>query len=171
MRRLSELSEKEILPIILNNQTLNRKFSEYIQESELDCYISEKLDCFSKGVDYSIGYYSHNYFAITDEWDFMEGISKSIRYYGGSTKLEKLYQQCKNLYGTNLYSYKLQQLCDLYFQEEIKSVLDYVEDLSYKIYCKDEDADYSCYLEIFIDRLDDYFIDEDGNIEHHRRIN
>lgn len=166
MKYLKDMGRKEALSVILSKQTLSDLLKNRIISGEIDFFMDDKLRCFEHGsTDYEIGIFNLNYMYVKDDWKFLEGVKKSVKSYGGSEKLEKLLAQCEKLYGTNLFSYMVNNLCDLYFNEEIKPIVDYVEKCDMAIYNKDVDCELlDDYLDIMIeDYGEDYYI-EDGEV-------
>ena len=171
MRALNTLPAAELMPVILKNETLCKMFDDYIQDSE-QIYLEDKLSCFNwSGVDYSIGFYNPNYFTMKDAADFLNGVYKSIRSFGSTQNLERLYNLCEKLSGTNLFEYHCRKLCALYYHEEIEPSIKFVEDLSYKLYCRQYSPEMDDFIECFADRLDNIYINDDGNIEKYTRLN
>ena len=162
MKALNTLPDKEILKAIYSSQELSETLREYIQDTEI-YWLDEKLNCFKSGIDYSIGFYNHNYFHVVGYNGFLEGVYKSIRSFGATEKLEKLYYQCEKLRGTNLFDYKINQLAKLYFEEELQSIIKHVEDVTYQIHCKDMNLDFD--LECFAyNRLEGIYVNDKGEL-------
>lgn len=160
----------EQMAAVFGCRHLREKLDNSIYESETE-WISEKLACFPGGsIDYQYGVCCHCYLDVTDPRGFMEGVHEAVKEYGASTRLEKLIRHCDKLRGTNLWEHHVSKVCEVFFEDEIKSVIDYLEDVSYAIYCGDVEKfeklgagdSYDC----FVDNgwLDDYEIDEDGRI-------
>lgn len=140
MKALSKCDSRQILSVILASDRLREKFEDSIMDSEMD-WLSDKINCFPRGaIDYSFGLASPCYFSIQDDWGCLEGIRESVRNFGSSERLEKLLEWSEKLYGSNLFSWSVKKVADLYFDEEFMRVIKYMEDVGYKIYCKDEDA-------------------------------
>lgn len=166
--RFKEMESEQALRIILQSDTLRRKFDEYIMDVEMD-YITDKLNCFDRScADWEFGFYNQNHLRVRNEnySDFLAGIRKSASMYGLSEKLYKLLSQTEKLNGTNLFAYHVEKVCKRFFEEEIEDVREYVEDVSFAMYCKDIDKFYELgadsYLECFTDwYLDDYYYDEE----------
>ena len=162
MRALNSLPNDELLKAIYSSEELSEMLDEYIQETEMG-WLNDKLDCFKSCVDCSIGFYNRNYFRVEDYNWFLEGVYKSIRSFGATEKLEKLYYQCEKLRGTNLFEYKINQLAELYFKEELQSIIEHTEDVSYQISCKDMNLDFD--IECFaFNRLEGIYINDEGEL-------
>jgi hypothetical protein len=140
MKKLTSLTNEQVLELVLASDKLKEKFESYIIDVEFD-YLEEKIRCFPQGtIRYSYGVYNNdNYLRIIEnkEIDFLYGVEKSINDYGGTEKLTTLLKQCEKLRGTNLFNYHIRKLCGMFFQEEIMDTIKHLEDLSYKIYLQD----------------------------------
>lgn len=135
MKRLNQLTNKEGLSYILQSPKLSDKFETYICRGNLD-YIDEKLNCFSS-VEYSITLYGRNYFRVTNPLAFIDDINDCTKKFGCSDKLYRLITHCDKLWGNNLYSYYINKLARLFYLEEIKPILQHLEDIQGAIYDKD----------------------------------
>lgn len=168
MMYLKDMEDKEALAVVLKNETLSRKFSDFIYESEIEFRIfDEVLSCFERGtINYEIGIYNHNYLRVNDESGFLDGIGEFIKCYGGSDKVRHLYNACQKLRYNNLFSHMVGRLCEAFFEDEIEGQIGYVEDLNQAIYEKDEDSeDLLGWMPEFLDiKGDEFFLDEDGCI-------
>lgn len=159
MKKLVSLSDKEILNYVMSSDELRRKFDEYISEGEMN-WIGEKTDCFRGGAaDWSLGVYSYNYFEVKDCDKFVDGVEQSVSCFGGTEQIEKLIKQCKRLWGTNLYEYMVGKLCDMYYEQELKPIIDWLEKVSGYIYNKEANEDLLDYIDCFADSyLDDIYL-------------
>lgn len=130
--------------------------------------VEEKLSCFSfRAVDYSIGIYNRNYFHVKDHSEFLDCVESSINTFGCTTRLQKLFDQCQKLRYNNLFCYMVERLCEMYFEEEISSEIEFAEKIGYDIYCADDNAEVRDFFELFADannQIDDVYIDDDGRI-------
>ena len=163
MKKITELGNDEIISVIESSKELMQELDEYILRCELD-YVCEKLYCIEKSLsDYSIGYYKPNYIVIGDYYEFLEGVEESIKSFGGTERLESMIKMCNGLKHTNLFEYWCKRLCDLFMKEEIKPILDYAEDCSYKIYLGHIDENVADYLDCFVDCYMEGYIYDDEN--------
>lgn len=161
MKKFSELSLEQLEQIVNRSKELRNLLDEYIQESEMD-YISDKLFPIKKSLkDWSIGFYNQNYMVVNDYHDFVAGVRSSVKSFGCSDRLESLLTQCEKLEGSNLFHHHAKMLKELWYEEEIKSTIDYVEDASYELYCgKVGEKTRDC-LEPFFYNYEDYLYDEE----------
>jgi len=172
MKYLNELETAEAVSVIVNNQTLAEKFYQRIYEGEMDLYLSDKLDCFKNGcVDYEIGVYNRNYFRIKrDDWgchyDFLTGVEECIRCFCSSERVEKLAKQCRRLTQSNLFMHKVKQLCEMFYEDELKPIVEFVEECSMAIQSKDTtDTNLFDYVDLFVENYgEDYYIEDDGRV-------
>lgn len=135
MKRLNQFTNEDGLSYILQSSKLSDKFESYICRCELD-YIDEKLKCFTS-VDCSVSLYGRNYFRVTNPLAFIDNINDCTKKFGCSDKLYRLITHCEKLWGNNLYSYYIDKLARLFYIEEIKPILRYLEDIQGAIYDKD----------------------------------
>lgn len=166
MKKLNTLEPKQILSVILDSETLREKFENNIIDSEMS-WLSDKIDCFERGaIDYCFGVACHCYFNVCDNLGCLNGISESIKNFGSSERLAKMLKWSEKLSGTNLFSYSVQKVADLYFSEEFLTPIHYLEEIGYKIYCKDKNsADLLEYVDNgYIDNIiDGVYINENGD--------
>lgn len=161
MKKLVSLSNKEILNYVMSSKELRENLDEYISRCEMD-WVGEKLACFSyRGADWSIGAYNHNYLRVRDCDEFVASVEKSISYFDCTEQLRKLVKQCKRLWGTNLYDYMVGKLCDMYYEQELKPIVEWMEKCSYYIYNEDANDDLLDYIDCFADSyLDDIYLND-----------
>lgn len=134
MKKFNEMEIEEVISIINDSKELRDMLDQYIQETEMD-WLDDLLRSFDRGaVDYSIGFFDQNYFIVKDNDLFLEGVCKSHDNYGLTVKGEKLLNRCEKLQGTNLFGYWCEKLAEQYYKDELKSMVDYVEDASYELY-------------------------------------
>lgn len=163
MKKFSDMEIDEVINVINASKTLRDMLDIYIQETESD-WLGELLSCFNRQtVDYSIGFFNSNYFTVKDSDLFLDCVRKSHEKYGLTTKAEKLLKRCEKLQGTNLFDYWCDQLAEMYYEDELKSMVDYVEDASFELYqgtvCKKSRE----YVECFVDNIiGDYLWDEES---------
>ena len=163
MKKFSDMEIDEVINVINASKTLRDMLDIYIQETESD-WLGELLSCFNRQtVDYSIGFFNSNYFTVKDSDLFLDGVRKSHEKYGLTIKAEKLLKLCEKLQGTNLFDYWCDQLAEMYYEDELKSMVDYVEDASFELYqgtvCKKSRE----YVECFVDNIiGDYLWDEES---------
>lgn len=165
MIKLCEINDDIALRKVLSSSKLSERFSNYIYDCEMD-YISDKIDCFpSNSITYYISAYEPSYIKVIDASDFLDGVQKSAKYFGCSERLDALIKQCYALKYKNLFAYMVNKLAKMYFDEEIKPTLDFVERCSYAIHCKDADDCLIDYIECFVDcHCDNVYINEDNEL-------
>jgi hypothetical protein len=165
MKQLSEFTDREALKYPLASKTLSRRFDEYITECEMD-YIAEKLDCFPSGcTDYNIGVYDRNYIKVKDASDFLDGVQRCAKHFGCTERLEALINQCNALKYKNLFAYMVGKLAKVFFEEEIKQTIEYLEECSYAIHCEDAKNCLIDHVECFVDcRCDNVYIDDNNEL-------
>ena len=153
MKKLASLSNKEILEFVLTSSVLREKFDTYIYDCEMS-YINEKLSCFNRSVDYSLDTYSRNYFKVKNgnEEDFLYSIEKSISMFEASEKLKALVQKCHNVSNNETFKSNIDELCELYYHEELEPIIKNIEACSLAIYNKDITSSiFGYYIECFAD--------------------
>ena len=161
MKRFSELSNEQLTQIVNRSKKLRDELDEYIQDTEM-IWIREKLSCVRESLaNWSVGFYNQNFLRVRDYEGFVDGVEKSIKTYGASEKLEKKFHQVQKLLHTNLFAHTAEQLKELYLQEELQSICDYVEDASYELYQGKVGEKCESYLECFFDNYEDYLFDEE----------
>lgn len=163
MKKFSDMGIYEVINVINDSKELCYMLDRYIQESESD-WLGELLCCFDRqAVDYSIGFFNDNYFTVKDSDLFLDGVRKSHEKYGLTTKAEKLLKRCEKLQGTNLFDYWCDQLAEMYYKDELKSMVDYVEDASYELYQGSVGEKSREYVECFVDNvIGNYLCDEES---------
>ena len=163
MKKFSDMRIDEVINVINGSKKLLNMLDKYIQETESD-WLGELLECFDKrAIDYSIGFFSNNYFTVKDSDLFLDGVRESYENYGLTTKAEKLLKRCEKLQGTNLFDYWCDQLAEMYYEDELKSMVDYVENASYELYQGSVGEKSREYVECFVDNIiGDYLCDEES---------
>lgn len=172
MKFLNELTTSQVVSIVLGNKTLAEKFYDRIYESEMDMYLNEKLDCFENGcVNYEIGVYCPCHFSIKrDDWgchyDFLVGVENCIKNFCSSERVERLARQCRKLTQSNLFMSKVKKLCELFYEDEIKPIVEFVEECSYSIHNQDvTDTNLYDYIDLFVENYgEDYYVEDDGRV-------
>ena len=145
MKKFSDMEIDEVINVINDNKTLRDMLDRYIQD------------------DYSIGFFNSNYFTVKDSDLFLEGVRKYHENYGLTTKAEKLLKRCEKLKGTNLFGYWCNQLAEMYYEDELKSMVDYVEDASFELYQGSVGKKSRKYVDCFVDNIiGDYLCDEES---------
>lgn len=178
MKQLVKMSNEKLLPIILKSETLSRLLDNTLVEHEESYILDDRLPCFERGaINYELGVCNPgNYMSVRDEDKTTEGVAESVRCFGGSERLEKLLNQTRKLYNTNLYSYYVGKLLEAYYEDEIKPTYDFLEDMGSAIYNKDEqtlkDIDIDQYLDWMRDSgmLEGYFVGKDGGLYETRKV-
>ena len=162
MKKFSDMEIDEVINVINDSETLRDMLDRYIQETESD-WLGDLLRCFDpQAVDYSIGFFNSNYFTVKDSDLFLDGVRKSHEKYGLTTKAEKLLKRCEKLQGTNLFDYWCEKLAEQYYKDELKSMVDYVEDAAYELYKGSVGEKSMNYVECFIDNvIGNYLWDEE----------
>ena len=163
MKKIIELSVEEFRNVVNGSKTLCEKLQSRIEESEMD-FIGDKIRCVCDGLrDWSVGSCNANYLHVGDAHEFLAGVQESIGIYGGSDKLTKAVAHCEKLEGTNLFDYSVRQLADLYLEEELQPICDYIFDC----FCETSDGNIGekvgDYLECFHDDVADYLWDEESH--------
>ena len=158
--KLNELSIKKLFEVVSKSQTLRESFDEYVWDCEWS-YIDDKLHVMKTAIDnYEIGMYNHNYIRVSDYSDFVYCARECEKWYGLSTKCEKLLSICEKLRGTNMFGYHAKRLVDLWFKEEIQNYVDWCEDMSYEVYSGNHNHELDDFLDSWADQVD-YVYDED----------
>lgn len=163
MKRFNELTQEQLTQIVNRSKNLREELDSYIQDCEM-CWLSEKLACIKSSLSaWSIGFYNQNYIKVRNWSMFVDGVEKSTKSYGCSDKLEKLLLRCNKLRGSNLFEYYARQLKRLFWEEELKTIIDYVEAASYELYQGSVGEKCKSYLECFFNAYTDYLYDEETN--------
>lgn len=165
MKKLVSLSNKEILTYVLSSSELRDRFDKYIYEGEMD-YLSDKTSCFKgRAANWQLGTCCHNYFEVKDCDEFVAGVAESIRCFGGTEKLTKLTKQCERLWGSNLYEHMVDKLCEMYYEQELKPIINWIEQVSMYIYNEEPHEDLFDYVDYFAECcLDDIWINDKGEM-------
>ena len=163
MKKFSDMEIDEVINVINDSKELRDMLDNYIQETESD-WLGDLLRCFDpQSIDYSIGFFNSNYFTVKDSDLLLDGVRKSHENYGLTIKAEKLLKQCEKLQGTNLFDYWCNQLAEMYYKDELKSIVDYVEDASYELYRGSVGEKSREYVECFVDNIiGDYLWDKES---------
>ena len=163
MKKFSDMKIDDVINVINDSKTLRDMLDRYIQETESD-WLGDLLRCFDpQAIDYSIGFFNNNYFTVKDSDLFLDGVRKSHENYGLTIKAEKLLKRCEKLQGTNLFGYWCNQLAEMYYNDELKSIIDYVEDTSFELYQGYVGKKSREYIEYFVDNIiGDYLCDEES---------
>ena len=162
MKKIANFDDKFILEKIYESKKLSDNFAMYIEECEMD-YIHDILSCFS-GCHYSFILYGANFLEVTDSSNFLHGVEKAIRSFGGTNQMEKLLFTANKLKGNNLFNYKVEELKDVVF-DWINGICDYTEKVIYKMYKKEIDNDVINYLECFVmNFLDDVYVNSQNKL-------
>ena len=163
MKKFSDMEIDEVIDVINDSEELRDMLDKYTQETEYE-WLGNLLRCFDpQAIDYSIGFFDSNYFTVKDSDLFLDGVRKYHENYGLTTKAEKLLKRCEKLQGTNLFDYWCNQLAEMYYKDELKSMVDYVEDASYELYQGYVGKKSREYIEYFVDNIiGDYLCDEES---------
>lgn len=176
MKSLNEMPRNEQLSAVFGSKTLRRLLDETIYADETS-YIDDKLDCFPRGsIEYQYGACCHCYIKVKDPDGFMDGVKKSVNMFGGSTRLETAIDHCIKLRGSNLWEHHVKKMSERYFQEEVMTIIEYLESISYAIYRRDVGQFEELagdYFDLFVanGHLDGLEMDENGRIHEDRIIN
>jgi len=159
---LKELSIEKLFEVVSKSLELRQSFDNYVWECEWD-YISDKLEIMKTAVsNYEIGICNYNYIRVSDYADFVESARECEKMFGLSTKCEKLLSLCEKLRETNLFEYHAKRFAEMWFDEEIQSVVKWCEDMSYQLYCMNHSSDIDDYLLCWAENVDYYFDEDDG---------
>ena len=172
MKFLKDMELNEALAVILSRSETSDILERMIHESEMN-YINEKLSCFEyAAIDYQIGTYCYCYMSVKNDWLFLDGVRDSVKAFGGSKRLEACLHQCERLSGSNLFSYMVGRLCDIFFEDEIQPGITYVEDCGSAIYNKEDDSPLLLdAADLFLSNYgEDYYTDDGGEVFHVARL-
>lgn len=159
--RLNELSIEKLFEVVSKSQTLRQSFDNYVWESEWD-YISDKMEVMKTAIaNYEIGMCNRNFIRISDYREFVDCARECEKMFGLSTDCEKSLSLCEKLRDTNLFEYYAKRFAEMWFDEEIQSVVEWCENMSYKMYCEDYDPDISDYLFSWAECVDYIYNEED----------
>lgn len=164
MRRLSTLSAKEQLSAVYNCKKLKNQLNERVYENTF-FWIDEKLNHFNtRAASWSVGICNRDeHFSVRDHSEFLDCVQASINDFSASDRVLRKADQCEKLRGSNLFEYHVEQLCNMFYKDEIKSEVDFCEDMQYKVYCEDEDDFLLEEATIMLDGMD-VFVNDDGEI-------
>ena len=161
---LKDLSNEKLFEVVSKNETLRRSFDDYVWESELD-YITDKLNIVQPSLStWEIGLCNPNYIRVRDYDSFIFYARECEVHFGLSERNEKYLKLCEKLRGTNLFEYHAKQFAEMWFKDEIQSIVKYVEDLSYNVYCGKNPVDAYDYLECWKECVDYIFDEEDESV-------
>ena len=164
MKKLGEMTNDEIIAIINKSKFLRDALDDYIQDCEMD-YLTDKLGYIKKSLsDWSIGFYSPSYIKVKDYDLFIDGVFEHKDCFGLSEKCEKLANRCKKMRRTNLFEYYAEQLKDLFFEDEFQSIINWVEDCGYELYCGEVGEKSADYVECWSYSYEDYLYDEEEDV-------
>lgn len=165
MIKLCDINDDIALRKILSSPKLSRRFDEYINDCEMD-YIDDKLSCFPSGcMDYCIGAYDRNYIKVKDASDFLDGVQKCVKNFVCTERLDALIKQCYALKYKNSFAYMVGKLSRVFFEEEIKPTIDYIEECGYAIYCSDAKDCLTNHVECFVDcHCDNVYVDDNNEL-------
>ena len=163
MKRFSDLSIEEFGNIVAHSESLCKALYSRIETSEM-LFLEEKLQKVCDGLsDWCVGPFDANYLHVDDALLFLQGVNNSIASYGSSCRLTKAVEHCSKLENTNLFRWHVKKLSELYLQEELQPICDFISR------CYDETHGYSTfgenidtYLDLFQDDIEDYIYDEEN---------
>ncbi|MDD6552166.1 MAG: hypothetical protein PUF37_01065 [Prevotellaceae bacterium] len=134
MKKIKDLDDEKIINILDESKSLRELLDNLIQDIEFR-YISDKIRCFENdSIDYSIGFFEPSRISVLDDELFLEGVRNSEANYGLSEDCEKLLSYTEKMRGTNLFGFYVKKLCKRYFEDEIQSIINWVEDCSMELY-------------------------------------
>lgn len=167
MKKLAKLSNAEILHYVMGSKRLREKFYRYISDTEM-YWIGEKLDAFRTcrgSADWSIGPYSQNYLCVKDHRAFLYAVEEIIKSFSASDAVLRKVAMCNKLRGTNLFEYHVEKLCELFYEDDLKPVVEFMEKCSYDIHCLNESDDLLHYIECFAETfLGDIYINSNNEL-------
>lgn len=152
----NELPMEKIKEIFLSNNALQCEFYEHMLRIALD-NCRDKLSEFSC-LDWQLNSYRDvDYVRLNDEtynraWTFICELKDYSKCYGLSTRLEKKLEMVKNLGGTNLFMHHAKILVEMFYEDEIKSEMDYANGALFLN--EDTWIDYQDDIEICLDGSD-----------------
>ncbi len=161
MKKIIELSVEEFRNVVNGSKSLCEKLQSRIEESEME-WVSEKLHCLRHSLsNWCIGTCCRNFLQVVDPYEFVNGVKESVRIFGGSERLKAKISQCEKLNNSNLFGYVVEQLSDIYLEDELNPITDYMfmalcETSGQKVGKNCED-----YLGIFQNDLRDWLYDEE----------
>ena len=160
---LKQLSVEDCLKAIYKSKKITSDLDDFVGQ-EVENVLRDYLGGFTWScVDFSFGIYNQNYLRVKDTQMFFEQAERMTGY--ADEEVRKQYEKCKKMFGYNLFGYEVLQLA-----EKIKTMicneLEWYENISYGLHCKEVNDDTKYILETFIDCncLDGYQIDENGKI-------
>lgn len=165
MENLSEIDLNEFAKVVLGNEELKQRFDAYIYDAEINDFIGNKIDCFENDcINYQYGVCCHCYLKVKEDryFDVLDGMKKSAENYGCSTRLEKMLNHADKLWNSNLFHWYVKKALEIYFKEEIKKTIEWVEDMNYKLYCGMMSEDMLGELECFQWNFDGYLYDREN---------
>ena len=165
MKKFSELSAEEFRNVVMNSKELCEKLYGLIADSEM-VIIEDKISTVKDGLkDWSVGGFNDNYLLVDDASAFLEGVRDSIETFGGGDDLENDVSHCSKLNGTNLFRHYAERLANLYLEDELQPICDYISD------CYDETHGYGDfgknvgdYLDVFLEDVGDYLYDDESKL-------
>lgn len=160
---LKELSMEDCLKAIYTSKKFTGDLDDFVY-AEVESVLCEYLRGFSWScVDYSFGIYNQNYLHVKDTEMFFEQAGCMTGY--ADEEVRKQYERCKKMIGYNLFGYEVEQLAKK-IKTMICNELEWYENISYGLHCKEVNDDTKYILETFIDcnGLNGYQIDEHGKI-------
>lgn len=163
MIAFKDLSMNEFEQIVNRSKFLRDELDNSIQRWELD-YISEKLWCIKPYLsDWNVGFWQPSYIKVRDYYGLFNGIKESVRRYGCSSRVEKKISHCEKLRDSdsNLFMYHCSLLKDMWYKDEIESIIDYVEDCGMELYYGKVGEKSRDSLDLFFDDYIDYLYDDD----------
>ena len=164
MKKIKDSSIEEFKSIVNRSKSLREKLESYISDVEMD-FIREKMSFIEPSLsDYSIGFYNPNFWKIDSYEMFVDGVEQFNNYYGLTVRCEKLLAQCEKLRESNLFLYHAKKLADMFWETEIQSLVDFVEDCCYELYCGKVGEKTEQYLGCFFDNYTDYLYDEEAGM-------
>ena len=164
MKKFKDLSLEELTNIVNSSKKLRDELDNFIQEDEMN-WLRQKLNFVRSSLwKWSLGFFNNNgnFISVRNYEEFLDGVKDSKVAFGASERLEKLINHCEQLLGTNLFEYYAKKLAEVFFEDELMPIINYVEDASFELYQGKVGEKSKDYLEGFFSSYEDYLYDEEN---------
>jgi len=166
MKRFGDMTIEELEGVVNRSKELREKLDNFIQDTE-SYWLDERLSCVWDSLEkWSVGFYEPSYIKVSDWKGFLEGVKKCEKAFGCSERVRKKIAQCEKLWWCNLFEHHVKILKEMWYEDEIKSTIDYVEAAGLELYDGAVGEKSRNYLEDFFMNygLEDYLYDEENGI-------